>query len=279
MKEIVKIAVIGGSGLYALLDKPKREVLRTPFGSTPQIEVGNIDGTEVAFLPRHAAPGKKESKHSVPPHLVNFRANIYGLRMLGVERIFASNACGAINPDIKPGSLVVLDQFIDMTKSRERTFYDGITPIKVWQGRPSIDRFVHIDVTQPFCTELRKTLIEACENADVPYFSEGTYICTDGPRFETLAEIKAFRILGADIVGMTLVPESILARELSMCYASIGLVTNWAAGISKTKITVKEVLEISRNNIEKVREIFKRAIRAVPLMRGCDCKDALAEVF
>lgn len=279
MKEIVKIAVIGGSGLYALLDKPKREVLRTPFGSTPQIEVGNIDGTEVAFLPRHAAPGKKESKHSVPPHLVNFRANIYGLRMLGVERILASNACGAINPDIKPGSLVVLDQFIDMTKSRERTFYDGITPIKVWQGKPSIDRFVHVDVTQPFCTELRKTLIEACENADVPYFSKGTYICTDGPRFETPAEIKAFRILGADIVGMTLVPESILARELSMCYASIGLVTNWAAGISKTKITVKEVLEISRNNIEKVREIFRRAIRAVPLMRECDCKDALAEVF
>lgn len=279
MKEIVKIAVIGGSGLYALLDKPKREVLRTPFGSTPQIEVGNIDGTEVAFLPRHAAPGKKESKHSVPPHLVNFRANIYGLRMLGVERIIASNACGAINPDIKPGSLVVLDQFIDMTKSRERTFYDGITPIKVWQGKPSIDRFVHVDVTQPFCTELRKTLIEACENADVPYFSKGTYICTDGPRFETSAEIKAFRILGADIVGMTLVPESILARELSMCYASIGLVTNWAAGISKTKITVKEVLEISRNNIEKVREIFRRAIRAVPLMRECDCKDALAEVF
>lgn len=279
MKEIVKIAVIGGSGLYALLDKPKREVLRTPFGSTPQIEVGNIDGTEVAFLPRHAAPGKKESKHSVPPHLVNFRANIYGLRMLGVERILASNACGAINPDIKPGSLVVLDQFIDMTKSRERTFYDGITPIKVWQGKPSIDRFVHVDVTQPFCTELRKTLIEACENADVPYFSKGTYICTDGPRFETSAEIKAFRILGADIVGMTLVPESILARELSMCYASIGLVTNWAAGISKTKITVKEVLEISRNNIEKVREIFRRAIRAVPLMRECDCKDALAEVF
>lgn len=279
MKEIVKIAVIGGSGLYALLDKPKREVLRTPFGSTPQIEVGNIDWTEVAFLPRHAAPGKKESKHSVPPHLVNFRANIYGLRMLGVERILASNACGAINPDIKPGSLVVLDQFIDMTKSRERTFYDGITPIKVWQGKPSIDRFVHVDVTQPFCTELRKTLIEACENADVPYFSKGTYICTDGPRFETSAEIKAFRILGADIVGMTLVPESILARELSMCYASIGLVTNWAAGISKTKITVKEVLEISRNNIEKVREIFKRAIRAVPLMRECDCKDALAEVF
>ncbi|MFX1485678.1 MAG: S-methyl-5'-thioadenosine phosphorylase [Promethearchaeota archaeon] len=273
MKESVRIAIIGGSGLYNLLDEAKREVLRTPFGSTPQIEVGNIDETEVAFLPRHAAPGKRESGHSVPPHLVNFRANIYGLKKLGVERIIASNACGTMNPDIEPGSFVVLDQFIDMTKSRERTFYDGITPIEFWRGKPSTAKFVHIDVTRPFCVELRKALIDACEKAEVPYFSKGTYVCTDGPRFETPAEIKAFRILGADIVGMTLVPESVLARELSMCYASLGLVTNWAAGISKTKITVKEVLEIFRNNIEKVREVFKRAVRAVPVMRECDCKD------
>ncbi|MFX0088840.1 MAG: S-methyl-5'-thioinosine phosphorylase [Promethearchaeota archaeon] len=279
MEKNVKIAIIGGSGLYTILERPRREVLDTPFGSTPQIEIGIIDGVEVAFLPRHAAPGKKEIGHHMPPHLVNYRANIYGLRMLGVERIIASNSCGAINLDIKPGSFVVLDQFIDMTEGRERTFYDGKTPIKVWQEKQPVNKVVHIDVTQPFCTELRKELIDACRRTKVFHFSKGTYICTGGPRFETPAEIEAFRILGADVVGMTLLPEGVLARELSMCYASLGLVTNWGAGISETKITLKEVLEISKENIEKVREVFRGAVRTIPEMRKCDCKHALTETF
>ncbi|MFX0097078.1 MAG: S-methyl-5'-thioinosine phosphorylase [Candidatus Hodarchaeota archaeon] len=278
MEKGVKTAIIGGSGLYTILEEPKREVLETPFGSTPQIEIGIIDGVEAAFLPRHAEPGRKESGHHVPPHLVNYRANIYGLRMLGVERIIASNTCGAINVDIKPASFVVLDQFIDMTKGRKGTFYDGKTPIKVWRDKQPINKVVHVDVTQPFCTELRKALIHACRKTEVFHFSKGTYICTGGPRFETPAEIKAFRVLGADVVGMTLVPESVLARELSMCYASLGLVTNWAAGISKTKVTLKEVLENSKENIEKVREVFKRTVRAVPEMRKCDCRNTLNEV-
>lgn len=275
MKKSVKIAIIGGSGLYTILEKPRHEVLETPFGFTPQIEIGTIEGVEVAFLPRHATPGKKETGHHVPPHLVNFRANIYGLRMLGVERIISSNSCGAINLEMSPGSFVVLDQFIDMTKGREGTFYDGKTPIKVWQEEPPVKKVVHIDVTQPFCTELRGALTDSCRQTGVFHFSKGTYICTGGPRFETPAEIEAFRGLGADVVGMTLIPEGVLARELSMCYASLGLVTNWGAGISKTKITLREVLEISKKNIEKVREVFRRTVKAVPEMRECDCKHAL----
>lgn len=272
----VKIAIIGGSGLYQMLENPDYLFVETPFGKTPRIEVGEVSGVRTAFLPRHSAPGSKEVAHAVPPYLVNYRANIYGLRMLGAERIFTSQACGSINPAIKPGTLVVLDQFLDATKSRSPTFYDGQTPIVVWPDRPPIKRVVHIDVTQPYCSEMRKALISACEDLHIPYFGAGTYICTEGSRFETAAEIRAFRIWGADVVGMTNVPECVLARELAICYGSIAMSTNYGAGTGPEKITHEEVTEIFVQNIEKVRKVLTRAIMIIDEARKCSCKDALS---
>ncbi len=273
--EKVRIAIIGGSGLYQLLENPEHTFVDTPFGKTPRIEIGEIEGVKVAFLPRHAKPGSLEVGHHVPPTYINFRANIYGLRKLGVERILASSACGSLNPAMRPGDFVVIDQFIDMTKKRDYTFYDGETPIEVWPDKPPITSVVHVDVTNPYCPELRRILADTCEKLGIRYHDRGCYIATEGARFETPAEIRAYRMLGADVVGMTNVPECVLARELTMCYAALALVTNWAAG-TQEKITHEEVVEIFNKNIENVRRVFREAIKAIPEERACECKDALA---
>jgi 5'-methylthioadenosine phosphorylase len=272
----VKTAIIGGSGLYELLANPDHLFVETPFGETPRIEVGEISGIKTAFLPRHSAPGSEEVGHTIPPYLVNYRANIYGLRMLGVERIFTSQACGSVNSAIRPGTLVILDQFLDATKSRPLTFYDGKTPITVWAEKPPIQKVVHIDVTDPYCPEIREALISACEEFKIPYFGAGTYICTEGSRFETAAEIRTFKIWGADVVGMTNVPECVLARELAMCYGSVAMSTNYAAGTGPEKITHEEVAQIFGQNVEKVRKVLSRAISDVGKTRKCPCKNALS---
>jgi len=272
----VKIAIIGGSGLYELLENPDHLFVDTPFGKTPRIEVGEISSRKAAFLPRHSAPGSEEVGHTVPPYLVNYRANIYGLRRLGVERIFTSQACGSINPAIRPGTLVILDQFLDMTKMRTPTFYDGKTPIKVWEDRPPIEKVVHVDVTEPYCPEIRQVLIRACEELEIPYVGAGTYICTEGSRFETAAEIRTFKLWGADVVGMTNVPECVLARELAMCYGSVAMSTNYGAGTGPEKITHEEVAQIFGENVEKVSRVLSRAIEEVGESRRCSCKDALS---
>ncbi len=272
----VKIGVIGGSGLYELIENPEYMVLKTPFGETPRIEVGHVKGRKVAFLPRHGKPGvKKKVGHAVPPFKINFKANVYGLRMLGVERIIATNACGSLNMKINPGDIVLPDQFIDFTKLRETTFFDGETAVSIWRDKPPIKTVAHVDFTDPYCPELRKLIFEACVSLGLKCHVQGTYVCTEGPRFETPAEIKMFRVLGGDVVGMTSIPEAVLARELTMCYASVSVSTNWAAGISKEKITHEEVVDLFSKRITQVREIIKRAILAIPKERRCRCKDAL----
>ena len=217
----------------------------------------------------------KEVGHVVSPSVINFRANIYGLRQIGVKRILASSSCGSINPSIEPGSLIILDQFIDLTKSRQYTFYDGKTSVKVWPDKPPIKAAVHVDMTQPYCPELRNVLIRACKKVGLKFHKHGCYICSEGPRFETLAEIKAFRLLGADVVGMTNVPESVLARELAICYAVCAVSTNWAAGVKGAKITHNEVIETFRKAINKLSKVFRESIRTIPEGRKCQCKDAL----
>jgi len=277
LKEVtpIEVAIIGGSGLYAILENPKYIFVNTPFGRSPRIEIGEIDGVRVAFLPRHAAPGSTKVTHAIPPAMVNYRANVYALRKLGVERILTSQACGAINPVIKPGTLVIIDQFIDETKNRVYSFYDGKTPIQVWPDKPPIKTVVHIDVTQPYCPELRAVLIKACEELNIHHINTGTYICTDGPRFETSAEIRAYKLLGADVVGMTNIPECVLARELTMCYASIAMATNYAAGTGPIKITHEEVTRIFAENIGNVQKVFRKAVKLIPRKRECACKNAL----
>lgn len=255
-----EIAIIGGSGVYAieLLKRPKKVTVKTPYGISPEIVVGDLAGRKVAFVPRH---GKG---HTVAPHRINYRANIWALHKLGVTRVLATTASGTINPNIHPGELALLSQFIDFTKCRPLTFYEG--------GKQGV---VHIDLTEPYCPELRRALSEAASGLKIKLHRKATYACMEGPRFETPAEIIALRRLGSDLVGMTNVPECVLARELEICYAAVGVVTNYAAGLSKETLSHAVVLKLMKKNIVHTRNILVNAIRMIPEDRKCQCAKAL----
>jgi len=249
------IAVIGGTGVYDpdMLEDVQQEVISTSYGEV-RLTRGRFQGRPVAFMPRHGGD------HSVPPHRINYRANIAALHQLGTKRIIATAAVGSLNPDFKPGSMVIVDQFIDFTKSRVSTFYEGDE-----RG------VIHTDVTEPYCPELRKALFEAATSTGPHVFDRGTYVCTEGPRFETAAEIKMYSILGGDVVGMTTVPEAVLARELGICYATVAMVTNFAAGISPNKLTHEEVVSFMQSNIIRLRKVITTAIERIPQESGCGC--------
>lgn len=255
-----EIAIIGGSGLYSMAEfgKAKTTVVKTPYGDSPEILLGRLRGREVVFLPRHGRG------HKIPPHLVNYRANIWALHGLGVKRVLATSCCGSTNPRMRPGEFAVLSQFIDFTKCRPQTFYEG--------GK---DGVAHIEVTEPYCPELRRTLIETAMKLGLKVHPSAVYACTEGPRFETAAEVRALRMLGADLVGMTNLPECVLAREMEMCYSTLGIITNFAAGISKKKLTYTEVLDIIRGSIGQVRKLLLEAIDQIPKRRSCPCSHAL----
>ncbi|HCW51774.1 MAG TPA: S-methyl-5'-thioadenosine phosphorylase [Clostridiales bacterium] len=250
----VRIAIIGGTGVYdpSILTDITEERLDTPFGRT-RVKIGSYRGKRVAFMARHG------EDHSVPPHLINYRANIYGLRMLGVKNIFATAAVGSLNPDMRPRDFVFVDQFLDFTKSRPQTFLD--------------EGVIHLDMTDPYCPRLRRVLQEAAARLGLPHHTAGTYVCTEGPRFETPAEIRMFRHLGGDLAGMTSVPEVVLAREAEMCYATIAMVTNFAAGISPTRLTHQEVVDIMQENAHNLRKLVMEAIAGVEEDAACACHE------
>jgi len=251
----VEIAVIGGSGLESLFRSSEKMRVGTPYGLPPPIFLGVIGGKPCAFLPRHGF------KHSLPPHKINYRANIYALYKLGVRRILATNAVGAINQSFKPGDLVVPHDFIDFTKKRSSTFYEA-APV------------THVDFSQPYCPQLRSLLIENAKNMGYEVWDKAVLVCTEGPRFETPAEIEMFRRLGCDVVGMTGTSEAMLSRELEMCYATICYVSNMAAGL-QTKLTVREVKETARRTIQALEQILRATIRELPKSRSCPCSQAL----
>ncbi|MGE5554283.1 MAG: S-methyl-5'-thioadenosine phosphorylase [Betaproteobacteria bacterium] len=256
----VKIAVIGGTGVYdpALLADVREEEVVTPYG-TAILTAGRYGNKEVAFLPRHGAG------HTVPPHLINYRANIWALKMLGVRFVLATSAVGSLNREMAPGELVALDQFIDFTKSRAATFFEG--------GPAGV---VHVDYTDPYCPELRKIMLQAAETEGLKVHPHGCYVCTEGPRYETPAEIRAFRTLGGDLVGMTSVPEVVLAREAEMCYAGVALVTNWAAGLAGTKLTHQEVVALMEANLARLRKLLARTIDLIDEKAHCACHTAVS---
>jgi 5'-methylthioadenosine phosphorylase len=273
------LGVIGGSGLYQIdgikiLDEI---AIETPFGEpSDKYIITEYKGRKVVFLPRH---GKG---HKYPPHLINFRANIWGFRKLGVDKILSISAVGGINPSLKPGDFVISDQFIDFTKSRVQTFYEGIysknddTEIKDEVSELLKNkRVVHIDVTDPFCPEMRDVLIKVCDKNNFPFHQKGVYAATEGPRLETSAEIKFLRLIGADIVGMTLVPEIVLARELKMHFASISVVTNLAAGISQNRLTSDEVVEMMKEKNEQIKTVILNFIENLPERFNCECENVL----
>ncbi len=251
---MTKFGVIGGSGIYTLEGVDIQWItVVTPYGD---VEVGasEIAGREVFFMPRH---GKN---HSLPPHKVNYRGNIWALASLGVKRIIATNACGSLNKDFPPGYLVLPDQFLDFTKSRPSTFYDE--PGKV----------AHTDMTIPYCPQIRSEIMKAASEIGFENIHNGgTYVTTEGPRFETSAEIKAYRMLGGDLVGMTSVPEVVLAREAGMCYSSISIVTNFAAGISPDVLTHEEVLEMMEKITPVVASLILKTIENFPEEKTCQC--------
>lgn len=251
------IAIIGGSGLESLLKEIERVRVGTPYGLPPPVSIGTIEGKIVAFLPRHGL------SHSVPPHCINYRANIFALHILGVERVFATNAVGGINNRLKPGDLVVPHDFVDFTKFRKGTFYDG-APV------------THVDMSQPYCPEIRGVLIEAAKNVEESVWSEAVLACTEGPRYETPTEVKMLQSLGCDVVGMTGMPEAVLARELEMCYASLCYVSNMAVGLQERQ-TISELTKIAEKKKLVIEQVLKEAIASLPKTRKCNCASALED--
>lgn len=256
-----RIAIIGGTGVYdpEMLDDIREASQNTPYGMITY-KAGYYRGQEVVFVPRHG------SGHTIPPHLINYRANIWGLKKLGVNTIMATTAVGSLNLAMKPGDFVLVDQFLDFTKHRQHTFYEG--------GERGV---AHVDVTEPYCAALRTVLGQAASGCEISIHHKGVYVCTEGPRFETPAEIRAYAKLGGDLVGMTNVPEVVLAREAEMCYATISMVTNFAAGISPTALTHTEVLETMAANTDNLKGLVMKAIELMPGKPACTCGSALQE--
>jgi 5'-methylthioadenosine phosphorylase len=254
-----EFGIIGGSGLYSLpgLEISGEEQVSTPYGGpSDSYKLGKLAGKEIAFLPRHG------SGHNIQPHRINYRANIWGFRQLGVIRLLSVFAAGGINRDIKPGTIVVPDQIIDYTSGRASTFYDET-------------EVVHIDFTDPFCPDLRDYIIRAAAQAGAGIVKKGTYISVNGPRLETAAEIRAYSVLGADIVGMTAMPEASLAREAEICYAGLSVVTNYAAGISGQKLTVTEVKEVMSASEDSLRHVLKYFFGSDFRPPACSCRKTL----
>lgn len=254
------IAIIGGSGLYEqeMLTDAREINIYTPYGRPSDlITVGTYRGKAIAFLPRH---GKG---HQIPPHKVNCRANIWALKEIGVKRILSSNACGSLQEKYAPGDILVPDQFIDRTKSRPSTFYDG-------------GKVCHISVADPFCPELRELLVEKGQELGLKITNGGTYVCVEGPRFSTRAESRLFRQWGADIVNMTIFPECVLAREAEICYGSMALVTDYDVWAEKT-VSTEELFTTMGKNINKAKKLFAEVVSEISAEPKCDCWDALKE--
>ena len=245
--EKVEIVVLGGVGFNSYRNF-KVLTVQTPYGEVLAYH-NTIRGKRIAIIPRHSG------KNHMPPHKINYRANIWAINVLGAKRVISTNSVGSMR-EHPVGSFVVLDDFIDFTRNRPSTFYDDTT--------------VHIDVSEPYCAEIRKVLIRALEKQRFLY-TEGIYACTEGPRFETRAEIHMLSKF-ADVVGMTGVPEVTLAKELSLCYASLALVTNQACGMTTHKLTADEVTEVVGKTQEAILAIISDAIENIPKVRNCKCR-------
>ncbi len=237
-----ELAIIGGSGFTSIpsLKVLRREVVHTPFGepSAPMTH-GAFGEHQVVFLPRHGAG------HTIPPHKINYRANIWALHHAGVKQVVGVAAVGGVHPDMGPLTIVVPDQILDYTYGRNHTFFEA-----------DLSHVTHVDFTYPYCEELRQGLIRAAREIGEPVIEGGTYGATQGPRLETAREIQKLERDGCDLVGMTGMPEAALAREMELCYACCALVVNWAAGKSEGIISLKEIERNLATGMEKVRRLL-----------------------
>ncbi|MFG1921230.1 S-methyl-5'-thioadenosine phosphorylase [Cryptosporangium sp. NPDC048952] len=249
------VAVIGGSGLYALLDDVDEVTLDTPYGApSDPITIGTVEGRSVAFLPRHGRD------HRYPPHKIPYRANIWALRSLGVRQILAPCAVGGLRPELGPGTFVVPDQLVDRTSGRDQTFHDVGA--------------VHVSFADPYCPTGRKTAL-ACAT-EVSPVDGGTMVVVEGPRFSTRAESRWFSAQGWSVVNMTGHPEAVLARELAVCYTAVALVTDLDAGVDAgEEVTQEEVFRVFAENTDRMRALVLRTAAALPTERDCACSHAL----
>ncbi len=254
------VGVIGGSGLYKMegLTDVERVSVNTPFGDpSDELVLGTLAGVKVAFLPRHGVG------HRIMPTEINFRANIYALKSLGVDAVVGVTATGSLKEEIRPLDFVIIDQLFDRTFRRVGTFFgDGIV--------------AHTSMAEPFCPNLRNLLVEACKRIDVRVHDGGTYVCIEGPQFSTRAESEAFRQLGFDVIGMTNVQEARLAREAEMCYATIACVTDYDVWREASEdVTIQEVIANLQKNVGAAMAVIRDVVPRIDEARRCACREAL----
>jgi 5'-methylthioadenosine phosphorylase len=260
--ETAEIGIIGGTGVYdqESFEDVKEIKVFTPFGETSDlVSIGVYRNVKVAFIPRHGR------NHTIPPHRVNYRANVWALKQLGAKRIITSAAVGSLRDDYGPGTFVVPDQFIDRTKKRLDTFYEG-------------GQVCHISAADPFCEQLRPFFIETAKKQLLDVKESGTYVCIEGPRFSTRAESRLFQMWKADVVGMTIYPECVLAREAELCYVSICMVTDYDVW-AESPVSTKEVIEKAHKSNEDLKKLILEALPKIPKTRDCKCGSALKDAL
>jgi 5'-methylthioadenosine phosphorylase len=256
------IGIFGGSGFYRFLDDIVEEMpVPTPYGppSAP-IRVGRVEGVDVAFMPRHG------DEHTLPPHRINYRANVWAMREVGVRRIIGPSACGSLKPELSPGTFVVCDQFVDRTTGREDTFYDG-------------PQTTHVSAADPYCRELGEVLVGCAEELQIPVRRGGTVVVIQGPRFSTRAESRWFSASGFDVVNMTQYPEAWLARELELCYANVSLVTDYDVGLEGMPhvepVSADAAFEVFQQNLDRLRALLFSAVTKIGPQPEDVCATAL----
>ncbi len=261
--EPVKIAIIGGSGIYDIEEIKDVETIEveTPYGKTSdKIIVGTLDNVRFAFLPRHGRG------HKIAPSELNFRANIYALKKIGVEQVLSISAVGSLKEELKPRDFVIPDQLFDRTKQRVSTFFnEGIV--------------AHVGFADPFCPELSKLVLKAAKDSGITVHKGGTYVCIEGPQFSTRAESNVYRQLGFSIIGMTALPEAKLAREAELCYTTVALVTDYDVWKEDEEVSVEKVIENLTANSENAKEFIRKIIPMMDRALNCACPNALANAI
>jgi 5'-methylthioadenosine phosphorylase len=254
-----EIGIFGGSGFYSFLSDVTEKVVETPYGppSAP-VSIGSIEGRTVAFLARHGL------RHELPPHRINYRANLWAFKDLGVTRVIGPCAAGSLQRDVEPGHFVVCDQLVDRTSGRTDTFYDG--PVTT-----------HVSFADPYCPELRRAAIDVASEQGITVHDKGTVVTVQGPRFSSRAESKWFQSEGWEVVNMTQYPECYLARELEMCYVNVSLITDYDVGVEgeTEAVSHEQVLKVFTKNNEKLRKLLFALVPKIPGDRSCPCGSAL----
>ncbi|HEX9823594.1 MAG TPA: S-methyl-5'-thioadenosine phosphorylase [Actinomycetota bacterium] len=250
--------MFGGSGFYSFLEGARTVEVETPYGppSTPPV-VGEVGGTKVAFIPRHGL------KHQFPPHKVPYRANLWAMKELGMERVIGPCAAGSLEPSVKPGHFVICDQLVDRTSGRVHTFYDG-------------PETTHVSFADPYCPTMRQVAIAKGRDAGIDLHERGTVVVIEGPRFSTRAESNWFQSEGWEVINMTQYPEAILARELELCYLNVSLITDYDVGVEGVPpVTHEAVIQVFEENNARLRNLLWQVIPALPEARSCPCATAL----